>query len=47
MFVDLLLPYDLFLVWKQSNLMFFFIIVVTYSNTLLISLFCSYFQVQL
>jgi len=47
MFLNLLLPYNIFLVWKHSNLRFSFIIVVTCSNTLLISPCCSYYQLQL
>ena len=47
MFMNLLLPYNLFLVWKQFNISFLFIIVVTCSNTLLISSSCSYSQLQL
>jgi len=47
MFLNLLLLYNLFSVWKHFNLTFLFIIVVTCLNTLLISSCCSYYQLQL
>ena len=48
MFLDLLLPYNLFFWFGNSPTYgFLFIIVVTCSNTLLISSCCSYYQLQL
>jgi len=47
MFLNLLLPYNLLFGLEAVQLKVLFIIVVTCSNTLLISSCCSYYQLQL